>query len=100
MYARVTMVQASVERLDEGIEAWKAGQSALVAHPGFRGNMLLVDRQTGKLLTVGLWETEADLQATMAQATSLREEVVRKALLLAPPTIEVYEVAARNEPRP
>ena len=100
MYARVSVTQASVERLDEGIEAWKAGQSAVVAHPGFRGNLLLVDRQTGKTLVVGLWETEADIRATMAQATSGGDEAVRRGLLHSTPTIEVFEVAARIEPRP
>lgn len=64
MYARVSTGQVPLERLEEVIGRAR-GQMEPLAERGFRGNMTLLDRQTGKCIIVGLWESEADLQATM-----------------------------------
>lgn len=92
MYARNITTQASPDRLDEVIQLWResVGQSAK-QQKGFKKAYLLVDRSTGKSRVVGLWETEADLQAS---AEWNQEQVAKFAsLFTAPPIVEQYEVA-------
>jgi heme-degrading monooxygenase HmoA len=56
----------------------------------------LVDRRTGKALSVTLWETAEDLQASN-ESRVLRDEEQRFAsLLAAPPRREDYEVVANT----
>lgn len=92
MYARNITIQASPDRLEEVIQLWRESvvQSAK-QQKGFKKAYLLVDRSTGKGRVVGLWETEADLQAS---AEWNQGQVVKFAgLFTAPPIVEQYEVA-------
>jgi heme-degrading monooxygenase HmoA len=41
---------------------------------GFEGVYLLVDRQSGKVLTITLWESEEALRESEQEATQLRSE--------------------------
>src|SRR5438128_723561 len=66
MYAINVTVQTSPDKLDEVIQLW--GESvvpALKQQKGFKRAYLLVERSTGKVRTMGLWETEADLQPSV-----------------------------------
>jgi heme-degrading monooxygenase HmoA len=59
---------------------------------GFKSARLLVQRQTGQVLSMGLWETEADFLATVEWN---QEQIAKFAsLMAAPPVVEGYEVAA------
>ena len=100
MYARVTRGQTPPERLDEAIRGWAQYQREVtVGQEGFRGNYLLVDRQTGAWQIVGLWDSEANIQATMTPPEQF-EAMLKRGDVLAMPTVEVLEVAARNpDPR-
>ncbi len=98
MYARVTTGQVPVEKLAAAEQAAQASGNPMAQQPGFRGNMTLVDRRTGKVIIVGLWETEADLQATMDAHNAGHEDVARRGVWSAPPTVEVFEVVQRAEP--
>jgi len=61
---------------------------------GFKSGRLLVDRKTGKITSVGLWETEADIQASGEGSAYLQEQLAKFAsLFTAPPVVEHYEVA-------
>src|SRR5437867_2072358 len=96
MYARVVTAQASSDNAEEGIRLWR--DSVLPAskkQKGFKSGRLMVNRKTGKLVSVGLWETEADAQATGEGSAFLNEQMAKFATLLtAPPIVEHYEVAA------
>jgi hypothetical protein len=63
---------------------------------GFKGGYWLADRSTGKVLGVTLYETEAALKASEAQANRIREEASRGAGL-PEPTFQEYEVIATTE---
>jgi heme-degrading monooxygenase HmoA len=57
---------------------------------GFRSVRLLVDRQKGKIASLGLWETEADFQATIEWN---QEQVAKFAgLFITSPEVGGYEV--------
>ena len=96
MYARVTTVQVSPDRVDEAIRLWRDSvMPAAKQQKGFKSGRLLVDRKTGKAISVGLWETEADIQATGEGSAYLQEQLAKFAsLFTAPPAVEHYEVGA------
>ena len=95
MYARIVTAQVSPEKVSEGIKIWKDSVvPAIKAQKGFNSGRMFVDRKTGKVITVGLWETEADMQATGESSAFLQEQLAKFAsIFTAPPVVEHYEVA-------
>ncbi len=64
MYARVNYRQLLPDRFDEAIRIYR--DSVVPRHigaQGFKGALVLTDRDTGKAIAISLWETEADLTA-------------------------------------
>jgi heme-degrading monooxygenase HmoA len=96
MYARVTTTQTSPAKADEAIRLWRDSvMPAAKKQKGFKSGRLMVNRKTGKSVSVGLWETEADAQATGEGSAFLKEQMAKFAsLFTAPPIVEHYEVAA------
>jgi quinol monooxygenase YgiN len=60
---------------------------------GFKGGILLTDPDTGKAMSVALWEAEADIKAS--EASGYYKEWVAKLsdALALPPVRELYEVS-------
>lgn len=96
MYARVTTTQVSPDKIEEAILLWRDSvMPAAKQQKGFRSGRLMVDRKTGKAVSVGLWETEADAGATSEGSAYMRAQLTKFAsLFTAPPVIQHYEVAA------
>jgi heme-degrading monooxygenase HmoA len=95
MYARLFTVQVSPDRLDEFIQVWHhAMLPTAQAQKGWNSARLLVDRETGKVIVVGFWETEADALASGAgSAYAEKQRELLGSLATAPPVMEHYEVA-------
>jgi len=93
MYARVVTVQIAPEKVMEAIQLWKDSvMPAVKSQKGFSSGRFLVNRASGKIVTVGVWETEADMQATAG--AFVQEQLAKFASLFsAPPVVEQYEVA-------
>jgi heme-degrading monooxygenase HmoA len=76
MWARFNHWQAPRDDLDNAIaEAQRYGEEIVPEkrqEPGFRGMYSFVDRDAGKGVTVTLWDSEADLQASAAAAEKQR----------------------------
>ncbi len=98
MYARLTIGQVPLDRLDEGIRAYQT-HTAPLDEPGFKGSTLLVDRQTGRTIVIALWETEADVQASMSRHQAALDQGSAAGLWGTPPTTEIYEVAGQFQPQ-
>jgi len=66
MHARITYSQlVSTEKVDEALTIWKEKVGpTLKQTKGFKGAYLIGDRSTGKGVTITLWDSEADLNAT------------------------------------
>lgn len=66
MFARVTYVQApEVDRIEEGLQGWYENVLPVTAsRDGFMGVLSLVDFDTGKALSVTLWEGDKELLAS------------------------------------
>ena len=102
MYARVTSIQLTPDQIDTSRRAMPDEmRQALAREPGFLGSMTLLDRQSGKAMTIGLWESEDAVQASMA-GHQARTAAARGALGLETgpePVIEVYEVVDEIRPQ-
>ena len=75
MFARVSTFQGPPDQTAEGIRL--AREQILPAArlmDGFKGIYLLYDRESGKSLSVTLWESEADMQACEEAASHVRAQ--------------------------
>jgi hypothetical protein len=62
MYARVTYVQAPEGKVNEGLKLWRENVLPITkSREGFRGVVSLVQRETGKALSITLWDMELQL---------------------------------------
>jgi heme-degrading monooxygenase HmoA len=98
MYARVTTTHMSPAKTDEAIQLWRDSvMPAAKRQKGFKSARLLVDRKTGKGLSVVMWETSADALATGESSAYLKEQLAKFAsLFTAPPAVEQFEVAVET----
>ena len=99
MYGRVTQVQGSPERVDEGISAYESDVLKVARDAdGYREALLLVDRSTGKGIGMTFWDTEenrskADAILREARANTLQAMGIDPASV---PDPELYEVAVHD----
>ena len=97
MFARVTTFQWKTDKLDEASKLYQEIViPAVKAQKGFRSNQLLVDRNTGNVVTVALWDSKEDMMAT--EESGLTREWIGKFndYYIKTPTTERYEVAAQS----
>jgi quinol monooxygenase YgiN len=73
VFARVTTLEASPEQLDEmNREGMEHILPALRMQEGFGGGLALVDRSSGKVMVISLWESEQAMEITEEAAYWLR----------------------------
>jgi heme-degrading monooxygenase HmoA len=98
MYARVITAQNQPGKVDEAVQMYRESMLPEARQqPGFKGALMLVDRSTGKGISITLWQTEADAQASGAGSAYLQTQIAKAAsLLAAAPIIETYEVAVQE----
>ena len=93
MFARVSTYTGASDQIDEAIRQVRENVLPRVEQlDGYKGAYLLVDRQSGKSLSVTLWESEEAMRASEEAASSLRSEVA-EALGTQMVGVERYEVA-------
>jgi heme-degrading monooxygenase HmoA len=97
MFARLTTINTRPERVDEGIAIYKKSViPAAKSQKGFVAAYLLVDRPTGKGMSVTFWKTEEDALAN-ERSHYYQEQLVKYLDLLVGATIrEGYEVAVKG----
>ncbi len=96
MFARVVSGLGQPDKLEESIRIYRDSiVPAAKAQKGCKGLYWMVDRSTGKAISVALWETEADMLAGEASGY-LREQLAKVAPTLAGvPVTEHFEVAVQ-----
>ena len=98
MHARVITRQYQSGKIDEGLQIFR--ESILPEtrrQRGFQGVTALIDRSTGKTMTISFWQTEADAQASGASSPFFQAQLAKiDALFSAAPTIETYEVVVQE----
>lgn len=96
MFARAVNIQFQSGKVDE---ASRIVQDSIVpvlkAQKGFKGQLLLTQPNTGKAVSLNLWETEADL--TAFETSPLYRDLMGKLadVLAGPPAGERYEVSVQ-----
>jgi heme-degrading monooxygenase HmoA len=96
MYARAVNVQFHAGKVDEASGIVKdAIVPVLKEQKGFKGQLLFTQHDTGKAISINLWETEADLSAF--EASPLYRELMGRlgSVLAGPPAGERYEVSVQ-----
>jgi heme-degrading monooxygenase HmoA len=93
LYARLVTGSIASDKLDQAIRLWRDSVAPSVRQQkGFKSARLLVERKTGKIASLGLWETEADVQGTVEWNQG---QIAKFAgMFSAPPLVEHYEVVA------
>ena len=94
MHAGVNYRQIPPERMDEAIQTYRDSTlPEAQTHSGFKGGLILADRNASKIIAIGLFETEANLR-TRTPSTAVDP------IAGGPPVREFYEVSAYDRPEP
>ena len=98
MFARVTVVEGSADKVDSGIESFKTGVvPAIKGVDGYRGALLLVNRSNGKGIGMTLWDTE-DARARGAEAVEQARQATLEQMGGGAPPADEYEVGVIDMP--
>jgi heme-degrading monooxygenase HmoA len=95
MLARVNSVQTAPDKL-AGLLKF-AGDRFPDAReaPGFKGFYVLADRQSGKIVSISLWDSDDALRQFEAQGAQMRQEASSD-LGIAPTPADTYEVVLQG----
>jgi heme-degrading monooxygenase HmoA len=93
MHARVSTITGSSDQIEAGISNFRENVVPFAKQEGGKGSVLLVDRKTGKVIAITMWESEEALRASEESANRLRAQASERAGASQPPTVERYEVA-------
>jgi heme-degrading monooxygenase HmoA len=76
MHARVSIWEGPPDKIDEGLRYLQEEvQPAWETDPGFKGAIVLNDRQSGKTLAVTFWGREEDMRAMEEDANRVRSKM-------------------------
>ena len=94
MFARLTIVQVKVDKIDEVIKIY--GDNVVPSakgQKGYKGILMLTDQKSGKGISITLWESEPDCIAN-EKSGYYQQQVGRfKDYFTKPPVKEGYEVS-------
>jgi heme-degrading monooxygenase HmoA len=92
MFARVITAQAGTQGFDSFIRVAREQLPGARQQPGFKGYYLLTDAESGKIITISLWETREQMEAVGAgRPTGIQDQAI-PATGLTQPHLETYEV--------
>src|SRR6266567_355375 len=98
MYTGVIRSRYRKSDLDQAIKEYREkALPALAAHKGNRSGTLLVNRETGDVLSIGFYEDEASARAFAPKAASLLEGFKKFQAEPAEPMREMFEIAASTQ---
>lgn len=96
--ARLTPDQAQQDKIEDTLRyARETGLPALEKMAGWQGSYLLLNRQTGRTLGLGLWEKEEHLRASQPAVGQLQAQMNQiQGGTQSPAQSEVYEVVSNT----
>jgi hypothetical protein len=93
MLARHVTVHGSADLVDEGVRVQRENVVPVLREcEGFKAQIFLVDRATGDVIGMSLWETEEDMLASEARVRPVRQRVAQQMGASAAPEVRIYEV--------
>ncbi len=97
MFARVIIMQLKSDKLDEAAKFYKEIIVPVVkSQKGFNSNYLLIDRETGKAVSVAFWDSKQDIIDDEESGRQQERIENFKDYLTEPFTREIYEVAGQS----
>ncbi len=99
-HVRAASVQIQQVKMQEAIDIYNDSVLAAVkAQKGFQGAYLMTDSDSGKALSITVWESEADMLAGEASGGYYNEQVAKFGSVMdGPPTLEHYELSVDASP--
>ncbi|HEX9891444.1 MAG TPA: hypothetical protein VGB28_05225 [Actinomycetota bacterium] len=95
MWARVTTIEGTPDQADIAVKLVEENViPAAKQWQGFSGGWWLLDRATGRMIAMTLWDSEETLNASAEAATTLRKDTTDE-LGGNIVSVESYEVAAK-----
>ena len=91
-FARVITAQAGATGFDDVIRFAQEQLPSARQQPGFKGFYLLTDAETGKVITISLWDSREQMAAVEAQGARMTAQAA-PAMGLTPLQRETYEVS-------
>jgi len=96
-HARMSTLEIEPSKAEEGVRFFREQTLATARRqPGFQGARLLLDRRSGKVYAVTLWESEAALRAAVQAMDQSRSSEAVQALGARNVTTEVLELAVNE----
>ncbi|MCX7353800.1 MAG: hypothetical protein NTY59_03025 [Alphaproteobacteria bacterium] len=97
-YARMALPTLKVDKIDTVAVGWPGHVSTYKKEPGFRGAYLMVDRKTGKAVSLSLWGSKADCEANEASGAFMATVTPYADMIAVAPTRSYHDVAATVRP--
>ena len=96
MYARVTVVQGSPDKIDQGVDSFNTQVlPAAKGADGYKAAFLLVDRKTGKGIGITMWDSE-DARRRGGEAVDAARAATIEAMGGTVPPVEEFEVVSSD----
>src|SRR4051794_20938877 len=92
MYARIARYDVAPDSIETAIDGFREAGEALQQLEGLVGGYLLVDAESGRTLTIVMWDNHAAMAASATRAASLRQRALRAADG-AVVSVEEYQIA-------
>jgi len=95
--ARVVTGRVPADQVEDCIRLWQEVVAPSVrVQRGFRGARVFVQRESGRVMSMGLWDTEEDFRDTVRWNDEQLAKFQR--FFIEPPTVELFELAAEAVP--
>ncbi len=92
MFALSTSHQIPTDKIDKFIREVESRKSRVEQMAGYVDGYWMVDRKSGKILTVVLFDSEQSLRNAEDMARSTRSEIMGAVGATTPPAFQTYEV--------
>ncbi len=97
MFARISTILGKPERIEEGIRNYQEQMiPAAKKMTGFKQALFMVDRKSGKMVSITFWDTEKNLRASTEAADKLRAQGVQHSGTTQSAIVEIFEVAVQS----
>jgi heme-degrading monooxygenase HmoA len=97
VFTRVTIVQCRADKVDDAIKLYEQSVvPAAKSQSGYQGAYLLINRDSGKGISITAWDTEANALANENSGYYQEQLAKFKDLFSAPPVREGYELVVQD----
>jgi heme-degrading monooxygenase HmoA len=78
VFARVVRYSVEPERCEEALKAFEEAAEQIGDIEGIQGVYVMTDGDSGRIMTLTLWENQAAMEASEVRASAARQDALRK----------------------